>query len=55
MVSETYVPDEVYEFEKQEFEDPELVNLTLVIALMNCRNRFNFASEKFRAIVSPAS
>lgn len=46
LVSETHVPDEVYEAAKQEFQDAELVNLTLAIALINCWNRFNIAFRK---------
>ena len=47
-------PDEVDEFAKQEFEAAELVDLTLVIARLNCWHRFNFASGKYWAIVRPA-
>lgn len=46
LVSETHVPDEVYEEAKREFTDAELVNLTLAIALINCWNRFNIAFPK---------
>ncbi|HKV79575.1 MAG TPA: hypothetical protein VJP02_15615 [Candidatus Sulfotelmatobacter sp.] len=53
LVSETHIPDEVYEFAKQEFEDPELVNLTLVIVLINCWNRFNIAIEKYSGDYQP--
>jgi AhpD family alkylhydroperoxidase len=38
-VSETHAPDELYEAVRANFEDKELVDLTLMIASMNAWNR----------------
>lgn len=38
-ISETHAPDEVYEMVKAQFEDKELIDLTLMIAAMNAWNR----------------
>ena len=40
LLSETRVPDEVYEEVRQHFSEKELVDLTLAIALINTWNRF---------------
>src|SRR6478752_6945539 len=40
LVSETHVPDDVYEQAKAQFSDEELVKLTLLIAAINAWNRF---------------
>ncbi|HVB86933.1 MAG TPA: carboxymuconolactone decarboxylase family protein [Candidatus Dormibacteraeota bacterium] len=47
LVSETHVPDEVYERVKQRFSPLELVNLTAAIAMINTWNRLSVA---FRAV-----
>jgi AhpD family alkylhydroperoxidase len=47
LVSETNVPDDVYERVKAQFSPEELVNLTAVIATINTWNRLSVA---FRAI-----
>ncbi|GCE45448.1 AhpD family alkylhydroperoxidase [Thermosporothrix hazakensis] len=41
LVSETHVPDDVYERVKQHFTDEELVNLTVAISAINVWNRLN--------------
>ena len=38
-VCETHAPDEIYESVKTQFEDKELIDLTLMIAAMNAWNR----------------
>jgi AhpD family alkylhydroperoxidase len=43
LVSETHVPDEVYERVKQHFTPPELVNLTAAISMINTWNRMSVA------------
>jgi AhpD family alkylhydroperoxidase len=43
LVSETHVPDEVYERVKQHFSEQELLDLTLAVALINTWNRLNVA------------
>jgi AhpD family alkylhydroperoxidase len=47
LVSETHVPDEVYEEAKKHFSDKELVNLVIAIATINTWNRLaiTFRSE----------
>jgi AhpD family alkylhydroperoxidase len=43
LVSETHVPDDVYEAARKQFSDAELVNLTLAIAVINSWNRMSIA------------
>jgi alkylhydroperoxidase family enzyme len=47
LVSQTHVPDEVYEEAKKHFSDKELVNLVIAIATINTWNRMaiTFRSE----------
>jgi AhpD family alkylhydroperoxidase len=47
LVSETKVPDEVYETVRTQFPDSELVNLTLLVAMINAWNRL---SVSFRTV-----
>ena len=47
LVSETHVPDDVYDRAKAQFKPEELVNLTLAIAAINTWNRLSVA---FRAV-----
>ncbi len=47
LISETHVPDEVYERVRQQFTQAELVNLTAAIAMINTWNRLSVA---FRAV-----
>ena len=39
LVSETHVPDNVYEEARQHFSDKDLVDLTLIVAVINAWNR----------------
>ncbi len=39
LVSQTHVPDEVYETVRKEFNDEELIDLTLAVAAINTWNR----------------
>jgi uncharacterized peroxidase-related enzyme len=39
LVSETHVPDDVYELAHQHFSDKDLVDLTLIVAVINAWNR----------------
>lgn len=39
LVSETHVPDEVYEAVRKEFSEDELIDLTLAVATINTWNR----------------
>jgi AhpD family alkylhydroperoxidase len=47
LVSETHVPDDVYEQVRGQFSDAELVNLTMLVAAINAWNRIAIS---FRAI-----
>ena len=47
LVSQTHVPDEVYDQAKSVFSDEELAKLTLLVVTINAWNRFSIA---FRAI-----
>jgi AhpD family alkylhydroperoxidase len=47
LVSETHVPDDVYERARQHFNEAELVNLTLAVIAINGWNRLAIA---FRAV-----
>lgn len=40
LVADGHVPDDVYEIARKHFSEPELVELTLVIAAINAWNRF---------------
>jgi AhpD family alkylhydroperoxidase len=51
LVSQTHVPDEVYDQARAEFSDEDLVRLTLLVTTINAWNRFAIA---FRSI-HPAS
>lgn len=46
-VADTHVPDDVYERVKRQFNEAELIDLTLAIANINTRNRLNVA---FRSV-----
>lgn len=37
------LPDDIYEAAKQQFSEPELVDLTLAVTTINAYNRFNIA------------
>jgi AhpD family alkylhydroperoxidase len=45
LVSETHVPDEVYERVRGEFSEDELVHLTLAVVAINGWNRLNVAAR----------
>jgi len=47
LVSETHVPDDVYEQARAHFSDEELVNLTMVVVAINGWNRLSIS---FRAV-----
>ncbi len=47
LVSETHVPDAVYEEARQQFSEAELVNLTIAVATINTWNR---VAISFRAV-----
>jgi AhpD family alkylhydroperoxidase len=43
LVGETHVPDEVYEEARQQFDEVELVNLTMAVVTINAWNRLSIA------------
>ncbi len=43
LVSQTHVPDEVYERVRKQFSEPDLVNLTAAIAAINSWNRLSIS------------
>ena len=47
LVSETHVPDDVYEIVKKQFSDVEIVNLTMAVVTINAWNRISIS---FRAV-----
>jgi AhpD family alkylhydroperoxidase len=45
LVSETHVPDDVYERVREQFSEEELVYLSLAVVAINGWNRFNIAAR----------
>jgi alkylhydroperoxidase family enzyme len=43
LVSQTHVPDDVYDEVREHFDDKELVDLTMAIVAINGWNRLNVA------------
>jgi AhpD family alkylhydroperoxidase len=46
LVADSHVPDEVWEQTRQQFEEAELVDLTLLVTTINTWNRFAIAFRK---------
>lgn len=53
-VSETHVPDEVYEKARKQFNDKELADLTLAVATINAWNRLAIAGRSVPGLYQPA-
>lgn len=53
-VSETHVPDDIYESVRQHFNDRELVDLTLAVAAINVWNRLAISFRKEPGTYEPA-
>ena len=53
-VSETHVPDEVYEEAKKHFSEKELADLTLAVATINMWNRLLIAARTTPGTYQPA-
>ena len=49
LVADSHVPDEVWAEARQQFEEAELVNLTLLVTTINAWNRFAIAFRKLPA------
>ena len=54
LVSETHVPDAVYEQVRAEFEPEELVKLTLLITTINAWNRFAISFRSIHPVKAEA-
>ncbi len=52
-VSETHVPDEVYEEAKKHFSEKELSDLTVAVAAINVWNRLNIAARTMPGSYQP--
>jgi alkylhydroperoxidase family enzyme len=52
-VSETHVPDEVYEEAKKHFSEKELADLTVAVATINMWNRLLIAGRKTPGTYQP--
>ncbi len=52
-VSETHVPDEVYEEAKKHFSEKELADLTMAVAAINTWNRLTIAARTMPGIYQP--
>lgn len=55
LVSETHVPDEVYERVREQFSEDELLHLTLAIVSINGWNRLNAAARTVPGDYVPGS
>src|SRR5271156_7233 len=55
LVAEGHVPDAVYEQARQQFSDPELVNLTMAIVTINGWNRLSIAFRTLPGGYQPAA
>ena len=55
LVSESHVPDEVYDEARARFSEEELVNLTLAVVAINGANRLNIAFRTIPGSYRPRS
>jgi alkylhydroperoxidase family enzyme len=54
-VSETHVPDAVYEQARKQFSEKELADLTLAVAAINAWNRLSIAARTTAGTYHPAA
>src|SRR5262245_49369333 len=54
LVSQTHVPDEVYEETKQHFSEKEMVDLTLAVGMINLWNRLAISTRAVPGRYKPA-
>ncbi len=52
-VSETHVPDEIYEHARKHFNEKELADLTLAVATINAWNRLAIAARSVPGLYQP--
>lgn len=55
LVSQTHVPDEVYEIARKQFSEKEIVDLTLAVAEINSWNRIAISLRAVPGTYQPAS
>ncbi len=55
LVSQTHVPEEVYERVRAHFSEPELVNLTLAVVAINSWNRLAISFRQVPGTYQPAA
>lgn len=55
LVSQTHVPDGVYEQARQSFSEEELVKLTMLVATINAWNRIAISFRSVHPVKTPAS
>ena len=55
LVSETHVPDDVYQTARQHFSEEELVNLTMVVVTINGWNRLEVGFRGVAGSYQPSS
>ena len=54
LVSQTHVPDDVYEEAKKHFSEQELVDLTLALGMINLWNRLAISTRAVPGRYKPA-
>jgi AhpD family alkylhydroperoxidase len=55
LVSQSHVPDEVYELARKQFSEKEIVDLTLAVAAINTWNRISISLRAAPGTYQPAS
>jgi AhpD family alkylhydroperoxidase len=55
LVSQSHVPDEVYELARKQFSEKEIVDLTLAVAAINTWNRISISLRAVPGTYQPAS
>jgi alkylhydroperoxidase family enzyme len=55
MLTESFVPDEVYERARQYFAEREIANLTLAVVAINGWNRLNVAFRRTAGTYQPSA
>jgi AhpD family alkylhydroperoxidase len=55
LVSQTHVPDDVYEMARKQFSEKEIVDLTLAVAEINAWNRISISLRAVPGIYQPVS
>jgi AhpD family alkylhydroperoxidase len=53
LVSQTHVPDEIYESVKKHFSEKEIVDLSILVALINVWNRLAISARSVPGVYKP--